>query len=79
MNGVNDLGAVDALQVDRCDPEVGMPELALDDDERDALVSHLNGMGVTELMFVPTSAQPPLVTCRGCAQSWRARCRSIPT
>ncbi len=50
MNGVNDLGAVDALQVDRCDPEVGMPELALDHDERDALVSHLDGMGVTELV-----------------------------
>jgi hypothetical protein len=37
VDGVDDLGAVDALQVDRGDAEVGVSELALDDDQRDAL------------------------------------------
>ncbi|HET8586240.1 MAG TPA: hypothetical protein VFM74_00040 [Candidatus Limnocylindria bacterium] len=27
-----------------------MPELALDDDERDTFVRHLDGMGVSELV-----------------------------
>jgi hypothetical protein len=46
VNGVDDLGAVDALQVDRGDAEVGVSELALDDDQRDALAGHLDGVGV---------------------------------
>jgi len=37
-------------RVDRGDPEVGVPELALDDDQRHALVSHLDRMGVPELV-----------------------------
>jgi hypothetical protein len=37
VDGVDDLGVVDALQVDRSDAEVRVPELALDDDRRDAL------------------------------------------
>jgi hypothetical protein len=40
-----------ALQVDRRDPEVRVPELALDDDERDAFASHLNGVCVSKLMW----------------------------
>jgi hypothetical protein len=32
VDGVDDLGVVDALYVDRGDAEVGVPELALDDD-----------------------------------------------
>jgi hypothetical protein len=32
VDGVDDLGAVDALEVDRGDAEAGVPELALDDD-----------------------------------------------
>jgi hypothetical protein len=32
MHGLDDLGIVDALQVDRRDAEVAMAELALDDD-----------------------------------------------
>jgi hypothetical protein len=36
MDGVDDLGVVDALQVDRRDAEVGVAELALDDDQRHA-------------------------------------------
>jgi hypothetical protein len=45
MDGADDLRAVDALQVDRGDPEVRV--LALDDDERNALVRHLDGVRVT--------------------------------
>ena len=50
MDGVDDLGAIDALQVNRRDPEMGMPQLALDNDQRDALVSHLDGVSVAKLM-----------------------------
>jgi hypothetical protein len=45
---------VDALRVDRGDPEVGVPELALDDDQRDAFPSHLDGVGVAK----PVRRQP---------------------
>jgi hypothetical protein len=38
------------LQVNRRDPEAGVPELALDDDQRDALMSHLDGVSVSELV-----------------------------
>jgi hypothetical protein len=34
VDGVDDLGAVDVLQVDRRDAEAGVPELALDDDQQ---------------------------------------------
>ena len=57
MNGVDDLGAVDALEVDRGDAEVGVSELALNDDQRDALARYLDGMGVAELIGREASAQ----------------------
>jgi hypothetical protein len=60
MDGVDDLAGVDALQVNRGDPEVGMPELPLDNRQRDAFVRHLNSMRMPQLMLVPTSAQAPL-------------------
>jgi hypothetical protein len=34
VDRVDDLGVVDALEVDRGDAEVAVAELALDDDER---------------------------------------------
>jgi hypothetical protein len=34
MNGLDDLGVVDAAQVSGGDREVGVPELALDHDQR---------------------------------------------
>src|SRR5215216_6269955 len=43
VDGVDDLGVVDALQVNGGDAEVGVPELALDDDQRHALAGHLDG------------------------------------
>jgi hypothetical protein len=34
-----------------------VPELALNDHQRNALVRHLDGVRVAELMLVPTSAR----------------------
>ena len=39
-----------ALQVDRGDAEVGVAELALDDDQRHALAGHLDGGRVAQLV-----------------------------
>jgi hypothetical protein len=50
MDRVDDLGAVDALQVDRGDSQVAMPELALDDDQRHALVGEFDSVGMAELV-----------------------------
>ena len=55
--------AVDALEVDAGDTEVGMAELALNDDEWDAFVGHLDRVRVPELMR--REAAPD--TGRGCA------------
>jgi hypothetical protein len=46
VDDVDDLGAVDALEVDRGDAEAGVPELALDDDQRYAFARHVYGMRV---------------------------------
>ena len=51
MDGVDDLGVVDALEVDRGDAEIAMSELALDDDQRDAFAGHFDGVGVLELVW----------------------------
>jgi hypothetical protein len=50
MYGVDDLRGVDALQVCAGHAEVGMPELALDDGERDSFSGELDGVGVAELV-----------------------------
>ena len=54
------LAAVDALEVHARDAEVRV--LALDHDERDSLVRHLDRVRMSQLMVVPTSAQAPI--CR---------------
>jgi hypothetical protein len=51
VHGLDDLAALDALQVDGGDAEVAMSELALDDDQWHAFASHLDGVGVPELMW----------------------------
>ena len=60
MYGVDDLGVVDPLQVDRGDTEIGVAELALDDVEPDALVCHLDRVCVTELMWSKAPAHAGL-------------------
>jgi hypothetical protein len=49
------------LEVDGRDTEVAVPELALDDDQRYAFASHLDGVGVPKLVW--GEAAP--YSCRG--------------
>jgi hypothetical protein len=50
VDGLDDLGVVDPLEVDRRDAEVAVTELALDDDQRHAFVGHLDRVRVAQLM-----------------------------
>ena len=50
VDGVDDLGVVDPAQVHRRDPEIGMPELALYDQQRDTLAGHLDGVSMSQLV-----------------------------
>jgi hypothetical protein len=50
VDGADDLAAVDALEVDARDAQVGVPELPLDHDQRNSLVSHLDSVAVPQLM-----------------------------
>lgn len=50
MDGADDLAALDALQVDAGDAEVGVSKLALDDDERDAFMRQFDRVSVSELV-----------------------------
>jgi hypothetical protein len=45
-------------KVSRRVPEVGMPELPLDDDQRHALARHLGRVGVPELMRREPATHP---------------------
>jgi hypothetical protein len=75
MDGADDLAAVDALQVDAGDPEVGVPKLTLDHDERSAFVRHLDRMGVAQLVW----REPPSHTRRaGSMVQLLARRRRLP-
>lgn len=45
---VRTVSMISALSIpDRGDAELAVPELLLDDDERDAFASHLDGMSVS--------------------------------
>ena len=50
MDGLDDLGVVDALQVNGRDAEIAVAQSALDDDEWHAFARELDGMGVPELV-----------------------------
>ena len=50
VDGVDDLGVIDSLKMDRGDAEDGVSELALDDVQRHALPGHLDGVCVTQLV-----------------------------
>ena len=56
MHGVDDFGVVDALQVDRSDPEIGVSQLALDDNQRKPLPRHLDRMGMSKLVWGEAAA-----------------------
>lgn len=58
MHGLDDLAAVDALQVDGGDAEVAVAELALDDDQRHAFAGHLDRVGVAKLVRREAAPNP---------------------
>jgi len=72
VKGLDDLRVIDPLEVDRCDPEIGVSQLPLDDDERDTFVRHLNRMGVAELVWCEPTSDPSCgggageLSTRGC-------------
>src|SRR5258708_17048062 len=55
---MDDLGAVDTAQVRGGDAEVGVPELALDDQERDSLTGHLHCVRVPQLVWREAASDP---------------------
>lgn len=59
---MDDLGVIDPSQVRRGDSEVGVPELPLDDNQRDAFPGHLDRVGVPEL--VRSKPAPHARRCR---------------
>jgi hypothetical protein len=44
VDGLDDFGVVNPAQVGRGDAEVGVPELAVDDQQRDSFTGHLDGV-----------------------------------
>src|ERR1700729_857674 len=50
VNCVNDLACVDSLEINRRDAEVRMPELPLDNRQRDPFVRHLDRVRMTQLV-----------------------------
>ena len=69
------IAAVDALEVDAGDAEVGVSELALDHYERHAFVRHLDGMSVPQLVGREATSH----TGRGSGvMQLLARCRCFP-
>jgi hypothetical protein len=58
-DAVNDLRAVDPLEVNAGHPQIAVPELPLDHDERHVLVRELDGVSMSELVGreAPTDAR----------------------
>jgi hypothetical protein len=55
---MDDLGVIDPAQVRRRDPEVGMPELALDDQKRNPFTGHLYRVGMPQLVRREPTTDP---------------------
>jgi hypothetical protein len=60
VDGVDDLGVVDALEINAGDSEVGVSELALDHVQGDAFAGHLDGVRVAQLVRCEPSAHAGL-------------------
>jgi hypothetical protein len=71
VDGVDNLAGIDPLEIDRRDPKMGMPELSLDDRQRDPFVRHLDRMSVPELVRrepapdASLTSEPSKLTSRG--------------
>jgi len=61
MHAVDDLGVIDPTQIVGGDPEVGVPELAFNHDDRHPLARHLNSVRVTELMGREPATHPRML------------------
>jgi hypothetical protein len=70
VDRVDDLGIVDALEVDRRDPEVAVTELALDEDQRNTLMRYLDRVRVLQLVWREATAD----TGDGCGAADFAAC-----
>jgi hypothetical protein len=83
MHRLDDLGVVDALEVDGRDPEVAMAELAPDHDQRHPFARHLDRVRVPELVRRKAPADacrdgcPTQVRSRGCVGPVVATCRAV--
>jgi hypothetical protein len=73
VDGGNDLGVVDPLQIDGRDARIAVPQLPLDDVERDALVGQLDGVGMAQLVGANRRRTPAFEATR---RSW-ARAESL--
>jgi len=51
VDRVDDLACIYTLEVDRRDPEVRMPELPLDNRQRDPFVGHLDRVSMPQLVW----------------------------
>jgi hypothetical protein len=58
VDGIDDLAAVDSLEVDAGDAEVGMTSMPLDDVEGNGFARHLDGVRVSELVRGEPTANP---------------------
>jgi hypothetical protein len=85
MDGLDDLGVADALQVDRRDAAVAVAELALDDDRRHAFARQFDGVGVSELVWREAASDAGLgggvaqVGSRAGCRPPAAACRTLST
>src|SRR5512144_3105032 len=83
VDRVDDLGVVDALEVDRGDAEVAVAELALDDDQWHAFARQFDGVRVPELVWgeAPADAgrggRPAEVRAGGGTRPRAAACRTV--
>jgi hypothetical protein len=82
-HGVDDLGVVDALEIDRRDAEVGVAELALNDEQRHALARHLKGVGMPQLVrrkpppHTGPARRMPQVRARRRGRPWPSTGRTV--
>jgi len=83
MHSVDDLARIDPLETDRGDPAVRVPELALDDRQRDPFVRHLYRVSMPQLV---RGEPPPDTGLRGeaaklaagsCGRPAPAACRAF--
>jgi hypothetical protein len=47
VDRLDDLFRIDPLEINRRDPEVRMPQLPLDNRQRDSFVGHFDGVGMS--------------------------------